>query len=93
MAEQRCEMCFKVKVLTAVQPGMAVQVCKGCFYEIDRVVGFLEMAAGHATGVQATMDDLGSEVPENSAIAPQTPQESTETPSNGARPPRTRKKA
>ena len=49
-------MCFKVKVLTPAQPGMSVSVCKGCFYEIDRVVGFLEMAAGKATAVQSAQD-------------------------------------
>jgi len=39
----RCDMCFKEK--SSLQPPMPKfpgKVCKGCFYEIDRVVGFME---------------------------------------------------
>jgi len=38
----RCDMCFKEK--TPIQPpvkGLPAGVCKGCYYEIDRVIGFL----------------------------------------------------
>ncbi|MBA7552322.1 hypothetical protein ES705_44880 [subsurface metagenome] len=39
----RCDMCFKEKI-SLVPPisKLDAKVCKGCFYEIDRVVGFLE---------------------------------------------------
>jgi hypothetical protein len=39
----RCDLCFKDK--TQLQPPIpkcSAKVCKGCFYEIDRVIGFLE---------------------------------------------------
>jgi len=39
----RCDFCFKVK--TPLEPpirGIQARVCKGCFYDIDRVLGFLE---------------------------------------------------
>lgn len=38
----RCDFCFKDK--SPLQPpirGIRSQVCKACFYEIDRVLGFL----------------------------------------------------
>ncbi len=39
----RCDMCFKEKIgLVPPIPRLDAKVCKGCFYEIDRVVGFLE---------------------------------------------------
>lgn len=39
----RCDMCFKEKSpLQAPIRGIPTLVCKGCFYEIDRVVGFLQ---------------------------------------------------
>ena len=39
----RCDMCFKEKTpLQAPIRGIPTVVCKGCFYEIDRVVGFLQ---------------------------------------------------
>ncbi|MBA7708665.1 hypothetical protein ES703_117568 [subsurface metagenome] len=39
----RCDMCFKEKAsLQPPIPKFPAKVCKGCFYEIDRVVGFLE---------------------------------------------------
>ena len=38
----RCDMCFKEKPsLQPPLPKFVAMVCKGCFYEIDRVVGFL----------------------------------------------------
>jgi len=60
--DTRCQMCFKVKLLVPAMEGLAVQVCKGCFYEIDRVVGFIEMARAQAEGAQTTMRDLGSDL-------------------------------
>lgn len=38
----RCGMCFKDKELTRVSPKTQNIVCKGCWYEIDRVVGYME---------------------------------------------------
>lgn len=39
----RCDMCFKEKPgLQPPMPKFPSKVCKGCFYEIDRVVGFLQ---------------------------------------------------
>lgn len=38
----RCGMCFKDKELTRVSPKTGNIVCKGCWYEIDRVVGYME---------------------------------------------------
>jgi len=38
----RCDMCFKEKPsLQPPLPKFPAAVCKGCYYEIDRVVGFL----------------------------------------------------
>lgn len=78
--EQRCEMCFKAKSVSPAQPGMTVLVCRGCFYEIDRVLGFLDLATSHQAGTQSLMDDLGAESP---ALTPQTPLEGSE---NGVKP-------
>lgn len=78
--ELRCEMCFKVKSLGPAQPGMDSQVCKGCFYEIDRVVGFLEMMAARAEGKQWTLREPQLVNPPN---PPDETPESTETPANG----------
>ncbi|KKK78537.1 hypothetical protein LCGC14_2842600 [marine sediment metagenome] len=96
VTEQRCRMCFKVKVLTPAAPGLAVLVCRGCFFQIDTVVGFLEMSGDVATGTQAVLSDLGSQTVadlERSAPEdPPTPQESTETSVNGSAGARTRNK-
>lgn len=80
MTEQRCEMCFKAKSVSPAQSGLAVLVCRGCFYEIDRVLGFLDLAASHQEGLQAVMADLGAESP---VLTPQTPLEGSE---NGVKP-------
>ena len=38
----RCDLCFKEKSpLQPVLPKVPGLVCKGCFYEVDRVIGFL----------------------------------------------------
>jgi len=38
----RCNLCFKERPnLQQPMPKFPAQVCKGCFYEIDRVVGFI----------------------------------------------------
>lgn len=39
----RCDLCFKEKI--QLQPPIQkfpAKVCKGCFYDIDKIVGFLE---------------------------------------------------
>lgn len=39
----RCDLCFKEKgQLQPPTPKSPAKVCKGCFYEIDRIIGFLE---------------------------------------------------
>lgn len=95
--DTRCEMCFKAKQVGPAQPGLSVQVCKGCFYEIDTVIGFLDMAAARQQGLQSTFEDLGSPVNPLEELAvldnPPTPPESTESNLNGTRPTRTRKPA
>lgn len=42
MPSERCFLCFKARDTVRIRPGMSAQVCKACFYEIDRVIGFLE---------------------------------------------------
>lgn len=38
----RCDLCFKEKSpLQSPFPQCQAKVCKGCFYEIDRIIGFL----------------------------------------------------
>lgn len=38
----RCDLCFKEKSpLQAPLPKVPSLVCKGCFYEIDRIIGYL----------------------------------------------------
>jgi hypothetical protein len=39
----RCDFCFKDKsLLQPIFPKCPAKVCKACFYEIDRVIGFAE---------------------------------------------------
>jgi len=39
----RCDLCFKEKSpLQPVLPKCEARVCKGCYYDIDRIIGFLE---------------------------------------------------
>lgn len=39
----RCNLCFREKQeLKPFHPNVTDQVCKSCWYELDRVVGFLE---------------------------------------------------
>jgi len=46
----RCNLCFKEKPnLAQPIPKFPAVVCKGCFYEIDRVIGFL---AHYGCGIQ-----------------------------------------
>jgi len=43
----RCDLCFKEKSpLQKVLPKMQAEVCKGCFYDIDRIIGFLAHYGG-----------------------------------------------
>lgn len=58
----RCQMCFKDKPVTPVLPGSLAQVCRGCFVEVDRVLGFLSMVADRAEGDQVALPDLGSQL-------------------------------
>ena len=54
----RCDMCFKEKPsLAQPLPKSPSVVCKGCFYEIDRVIGFL-MHYGAAILVQGELAPL-----------------------------------
>lgn len=47
----RCDLCFKDKgQLQQPIPKLPARVCKGCFYEIDRVIGFLEHYGFAVTG-------------------------------------------
>lgn len=56
----RCEFCFKEKgSLQAPIRNFPAQVCKGCFYEIDRVVGFLAHY-GFAVGGQISLPEKKS---------------------------------
>ncbi|MBA7709587.1 hypothetical protein ES703_118508 [subsurface metagenome] len=62
----RCNMCFKDKPnLQPPLPKFPVGVCKGCFYEIDRVVGFL-LHYGFPVVAQGTL-------PETPPTPPKTP--------------------
>ncbi|MBA7712347.1 hypothetical protein ES703_121321 [subsurface metagenome] len=39
----RCDLCFKEKgQLQAIHPKCEARVCKGCWYDCDRIIGFLE---------------------------------------------------
>jgi len=51
----RCGMCFKDKELVRPTPRSANVVCKGCFFEIDRVVGYMESLG---MGFQYTLSEL-----------------------------------
>jgi len=39
--EERCYMCFKSKQLVRLADFLQPTVCKGCWYEIDKTIGFL----------------------------------------------------
>lgn len=80
----RCEMCFKAKTVGPAQPGLAVLVCKGCFLDIDRILGFLELSEARQGGMQSVLSDLGDSMPYKDA--PPTPQPPTEPSENGLRP-------
>jgi len=87
MAEQRCKMCFKAKSTGPALRGLDVEVCKGCWLDIDRVMGFLE--------IHSEPDATWELVPPfaDGVTAPLTPQESTAEAVNGAKPVRTPAKA
>lgn len=68
----RCGMCFKAKDLVPPLVGMAPVVCKGCFYEIDRVLGYLETIAVPVQPPLAT-----------DVIAPQTPHSNSSSSKEG----------
>ena len=53
--DERCFMCFKSKSIIALTRGLPPTVCKGCWYEIDRTIGFL---AFHGHHVEFTFDEL-----------------------------------
>jgi len=58
---QRCDFCFKVKAtLQAPIPDFPANVCKGCYYEIDRVIGFL---AHYGYGTEANIFNPPTEDP------------------------------
>lgn len=62
----RCDFCFKEKPgLQQPLPKFPAVVCKGCFYEIDRVIGFLAHY-GSTIGIQAVL-------PENPPSPPRIP--------------------
>lgn len=50
----RCNLCFKEKSpLQKVLPKCDALVCKGCFYELDRIIGFLEHYGVNIASYQA----------------------------------------
>ena len=51
-------MCFKDKPLVPVAPDVSTKVCKGCWYEIDRVQGFLEMSGQYIMDVDAATGEI-----------------------------------
>jgi len=58
----RCKMCFKEK--SGLQPlridgrGTDNHVCKGCYYEIDKIIGFLEESGLSVVWPQESKDSL-----------------------------------
>lgn len=67
----RCSMCFKDKggLMPPTQGMDGAPVCKGCFYEIDRVAGFL---AYHGWGLMKLLPTP------TVAVNPPTPQKQPE---------------
>jgi len=62
----RCNLCFKEKPgLQSPLPKFPAVVCKGCFYEIDRIVGFLSHY-GCAVGVQGSLPESPPSPPRGS---------------------------
>jgi len=82
----RCGKCFKTKSPKDIVPpvdGMMPTVCKGCFYEIDVVLGYLESIQhpyqGRMDAHDLAQDELVKAFAEGQeATTPQTPQNGTE---------------
>ncbi len=56
MPEVRCDYCFRPKPVAPLMPDNATPVvCKGCRYELDKAIGFLEHSG---LVLQTTMDTL-----------------------------------
>jgi len=54
----RCDFCFKDKPsLEPVLPKCTAKVCKGCYYELDKSIGFL-LHYGCQVLVQGTLQDV-----------------------------------
>jgi len=76
----RCHMCFKDKdnlvILRTKGKATGRKVCKGCWYELDKVLGFLAMS-----GINVDLDYVSQN--QESTNSPQTPidsETSTEKP-------------
>ncbi len=58
-----CDFCFRDKSpLQPIYPRTPVNVCKACFFQIDRVVGFLRHS-GIALVAQSELSVAGKELP------------------------------
>lgn len=79
MSVKRCSMCFKAKELVPALKGGEDEVCKGCFYEIDRVLGYLEHIA---MPYQSRMDQ---HINGSAEIPPKAPQGPTDRSARGRR--------
>jgi len=74
----RCNLCFKEK--TSLQPPIRkfpAEVCKGCFYEIDRVIGFLEHYGFMVEGQTAFPQPKKRTKPKSRAVKSETSPSST----------------
>ncbi len=61
----RCQMCFKDKLVQPVLQGSQAVVCKGCWFEVDRVLGFLDLVANVQQGIQSALPmDVPTETPQ-----------------------------
>lgn len=80
----RCAMCFKLKEVVPPLPGVNHEehgVCKSCYYDIDRIAGFLERELG--AGIQlglTTVFESHSEAATPSTKPPKTPRSKVRRP-------------
>lgn len=67
MPEVRCDYCFRPKPVAPLLPGRDTPVvCKGCRYELDKAIGFLEhsnMTLQHNMAVVIEAKGIVSDTP------------------------------
>ena len=82
----RCTMCFQDKTgVSPPYPGISIGVCRGCYLQLDRVLGWLELA-GKGAPQFVTPEVMTSSTHESDASSPEKRVEPPQTPPSEVRP-------